>query len=216
MLRTVEIMAWVRNHFEKGYAANTRETIRRFTLHQFAAALLIVQNPDQPDRPINSPNWCYQISSAALALLRTVREPGFDQRVQSYLTEIPGLRQQYSRAREMNRIPVTLPTGGAITLSPGGQNILLKQMIEEFCSRFTPGGQVLYIGDADDKYVVLEAETLKRLGIVVQQRGKLPDLIVYLPDQNWIVLLEATSSHGPVDATRHQELSALFRDSQAA
>lgn len=45
MLRTVEIMAWIRNHFGRDYAANTRETIRRFTLHQFSDALLCSAEP---------------------------------------------------------------------------------------------------------------------------------------------------------------------------
>jgi len=44
----------------------------------------------------------------------------------------------------------------------------------------------------------------------VNHHGKLPDLVVYLPDKDWLVLLEAASSHGPVDAKRHAELKALF------
>jgi hypothetical protein len=52
MLRTVQIMEWLREHYDKDYKPNTRETVRRFTLHQFAEAALVVQNPDQPDRPI--------------------------------------------------------------------------------------------------------------------------------------------------------------------
>jgi BsuBI/PstI restriction endonuclease HTH domain len=54
-------MDWIRDHYGKNYAANSRETIRRFTLHQFAEALLVEQNPDNPDRPVNSLKWCYQI-----------------------------------------------------------------------------------------------------------------------------------------------------------
>ena len=60
-------MAWLRTHYGKDYKPNTRETIRRFTLHQFADALLVEQNPDQPDRPVNSPRWCYQIHPQASA-----------------------------------------------------------------------------------------------------------------------------------------------------
>lgn len=215
MPRTVEIMAAIRTHFGKDYAANTRETIRRFTLHQFIEAMLVVENPDQPDRPINSPNWCYQVSSRALDLLRTIEEPGFEQRLKAYLSDIPGLRAQYARARELNRIPVTLPNGDAVTLSPGGQNILLKQMIEDFCAMFTPGGMVLYVGDADEKYAVFDNAALNELGVTVEQRGKMPDLIVYMKDRNWLVLLEAASSHGPVDASRFTELSRLFGGSSA-
>lgn len=50
---TREIMNWIRDRFGQNYAANTRETIRRFTLHQFDAGGIVEQNSDQPDRPIN-------------------------------------------------------------------------------------------------------------------------------------------------------------------
>jgi type II restriction enzyme len=214
-LRTVEIMAWLRTHYGKDYKPNTRETIRRFTLHQFAAALLVEQNPDQPDRPVNSPKWCYQIHPRALSLLRGAGEAAFQQDLLEYLAEVPGLRDTYAKARDLRRIPVTLPDSSAVTLSPGGQNVLLKQMIEDFCGYFTPGGQVLYVGDADTKWAVFEHDALAALGVTVDRHGKMPDLVVYMPDKNWLVLMEAASSHGPVDATRHGELATLFGSSTA-
>ena len=53
------------------------------------------------------------------------------------------------------------------------------------------------------------------LDITVDHHGKLPDLVVYQPSKNWLFLMEAASSHGPVDAKRHDELSALFADCTA-
>jgi len=41
------------------------------------------------------------------------------------------------------------------------------------------------------------------------------DLIVYLPERNWLVLMEAAPSHGPVDEKRYGELRALFGTSSA-
>jgi len=215
-LRTVEIMEWLRTHYGKDYKPNTRETIRRGTLHQFTTALLVEENPDQPDRPVNSPKWCYQIHPRALSLLRSVGETAFQQDLREYLIDVPGLRDTYAKARDLHRIPVTLPDGSAVTLSPGGQNLLLKQMIEDFCGYFTPGGQVLYVGDADTKWAVFEQDALAALGVTVDRHGKMPDLVVYMPDKNWLVLMEAASSHGPVDATRHGELAALFGASTAS
>ncbi len=215
ILRTLEIMAWIREHYARDYKPNTRETIRRQTINQFISATLVVENPDRPDRPVNSPNWCYQITRRALELLRQRAEPGFDDEVAAYTINVPGLRAHYARVREMKRIPVTLVDGHEITLSPGGQNILLKQMVEDFCSRFTPGGTILYVGDADEKEAVFASDHLAGLGVVIPERGKMPDLIVYLPNRNWLVLMEAASSHGPVDFKRYDELSALFAGSTA-
>lgn len=215
MLGTRAIMDWIRDEYGVEYAPNSRETIRRFTLHQFADALLVQQNPDDPKRPVNSPKWCYQVHPRAMEVIRTYEEDEFGPLLDSYLADVPGLLAQYGAARELNRIPITLPDGSPITLSPGGQNVLIKQMTEDFCGYFTPGGQVVYVGDADEKWAVFEQEVLAGIGVVVDQHGKMPDLVVYLPERNWLVLMEAATSHGPVDGKRHGELTRLFVGSTA-
>jgi len=68
-LRTVELMDWLREYYGRDYKPNTRETIRRQTLHQFVDAGLVQMNPDDPDRPVNSPKNCYQIAPRAMELL---------------------------------------------------------------------------------------------------------------------------------------------------
>ena len=215
LLRTVDIMGWIRDHWATDYKPNTRETIRRQTLHQFVQAHLVVENPDQPTRPINSPKWCYQVTSEALAVIRSNGTPGFKHDLRRYLSERPGLQAVYRQERNLLKIPVMLPHGVEVVLSAGGQNTLLKAMIEEFCPRFTPGGEVLYIGDAGDKWLAFEKEALESLGVSVDDHGKMPDLVVHMEDRNWIVLLEAVTTHGPVDSKRRIELKELFGDSTA-
>lgn len=215
MLGTRAIMDFIRDEYGKAYAPNTRETVRRFTLHQFVEAQLVVQNPDEPQRPVNSPKWNYQVTAEALDVLRAYGTDAWQSATDRYLADLPGLKARYAAAREMDRIPLTLPDGSIFTLSPGGQNVLLKAMVEDFCPRFMPGGQVLYIGDAGDKWALFERETLSSLNVEVDEHGKMPDLVIYLPDRNWLVLLEAASSHGPVDSKRQAELADLFANSTA-
>src|SRR5215216_6742746 len=38
----------------------------------------------------------------------------------------------------------------------------------------------------------------------------MPDLVLYDEDRGWLFLIEAVTSNGPVDATRHDQLRALF------
>lgn len=215
MLGTRAIMDFIRDEYGKDYAPNSRETVRRFTLHQFVEAQLVVQNSDEPQRPVNSPKWNYQITAEALEVLRAYGTDSWESVVDQYLAELPGLKARYAAVREMDRIPLTLPDGSTFTLTPGGQNVLLKAMVEDFCPRFTPGGQVLYIGDAGDKWALFEREALAALNVKVNEHGKMPDLVIYLPDRNWLVLLEAASSHGPVDSKRQAELADLFAESAA-
>lgn len=108
-----------------------------------------------------------------------------------------------------------LTDGRTVTLTAGGQNVLIKAIIEDFCPRWTPGGRALYIGDAGKDDPVFDTAGFEHLDVRLDKHGKLPDLVVYLADRNWLVLLEAASSHGPVDGTRRVELAGLFSDCTA-
>jgi type II restriction enzyme len=211
MLGIRAIMDWIRDEYGFDYAANSRESVRRFTLHQFAEAHLVEQNADQPERPINSQYWNYQVTLEALTVIRLFGTPAFEPALTKYLADAPGLKAQYAAARKLNRIPIILPDGTPFTLSPGGQNVLIKQMVDEFCPQFAPGGEVVYIGDADTKWAMFDAQRFAGLGVTVDQHGKMPDLVIYLAEKDWLVLMEAASSHGPVDAKRRAELSDLFK-----
>jgi type II restriction enzyme len=209
------ILDWIRDELSFPIAENTRETYRRQTLHQFIDAGFVILNEDNPSRATNSSLNNYKISEAAIFVIRSFGTPAFDSYLANYLKDAPGLIALYRAERNLVRIPVTLPGGIEITLGAGGQNVLIKQIIDNFCEYFIPSGEVLYIGDADSKLVHFDEAKLAQLGIKVNTHGKLPDLVVYQPDKNWLFLLEAASSHGPVDSKRFGELSALFANSTA-
>jgi hypothetical protein len=210
LVKTRDIMDWIRDHYGMEYEPNTRETIRRQTLHQFLDAALVELNPDDPSRPTNSPKSVYRMAPSALDAIRTYGSHTWPDALATYLAMQPTLIQTYAAAREQNLLPVTLPDGSPVTLSAGGQNVLLKAMVEDFCARFTPGGKVVYIGDAGNKWVHFDDALLAHLGVTVNSHGAMPDLIVYMEDRNWLVLMEAASTHGPVDARRYGVLSRLF------
>lgn len=209
------IMEFVAEHYGKEWAPNTRETVRRFTLHQFEQAGLVVANPDLPGRPTNSPKYCYQIEPRALAVIRKFGTLEWDAALRRYLADARTLAQRYAQVRDMRRIPLALASGVTIRLSPGGQNALVEKIINEFCPRFTPGGKPVYVGDTDKKWAYFDADYLRSLGITVEEHGKMPDLVVHFTEKNWLVLIEAVTSHGPVNPKRLTELRSLFVGSKA-
>lgn len=209
------MMEFMAAHFDKHYAPNTRETVRRQSVHQFQAAGLILRNPDDPGRAVNSAKTTYQISGIALGLLRTYGSTAWRLELSRYRLRVEALTERWEKERRLQRIPVVLPDGAEITLSPGGQNVLIAALVQEFCPRFTPGGRVLYVGDADEKLAVFDEPGLTGLGVSIEEHGKMPDLIVHDGERDWLVLIEAVTSHGPVDAKRHDELAALFEHSTA-
>ena len=42
----------------------------------------------------------------------------------------------------------------------------------------------------------------------------MPDVVVHHVEKDWLVLIEAVTSHGPVNPKRHSELKELFRESR--
>ncbi|MBD1924548.1 restriction endonuclease [Microcoleus sp. FACHB-831] len=209
------IMEFIAQNYSKQYKPNTRETIRRQTVHQFVEAGILIANPDKPSRPPNSPKTVYQIEDNTLQLIRAYETNEWTEKLRIYLTSVETLKSRYALERQMELIPVAVALGITISLSPGGQNILIEQIINEFCSRFTPGGKLIYIGDAANKWAYFDRELLLALGVKVDAHGKMPDVVVYHVQKNWLVLIEAVTSHGPVNAKRRNELQALFNDSTA-
>ncbi len=209
------MMDFFQQHYRKKYAPNTRETVRRQTVHQFLQAALIVANPDKPSRPTNSPKAVYQIEPSVLKLLRGFGKPGWKGKLIRYLLSVDTLKKLYAREREMRRLPVKLENGQEIRLSPGGQNVLVKKIMDDFCPLFTPGGYVIYVGDTQMKWAYFDSDGLSQLGVKIEEHGKMPDVVVYCAEKNWLVLIEAVTSHGPVNPKRREELKVLFAGSTA-
>ena len=197
------------------YAPNTRETIRDDAVKFFVEEGLLLRNPDNPNRPTNSGKTVYQIESTALDLLRKIGSLDWKQSLKQYLTSREGLKHEIARKRDLARVPVTLPDGSQVALSPGGQNPLIKAVIELFCPAFAPGGAVIYIGDTENKFVHLETAGLAELGVELDSAAKIPDVIVHYTAKNWLLLIEAVTSAGPVDGKRRKELKELFTGCKA-
>jgi hypothetical protein len=119
------------------------------------------------------------------------------------------------RKLSLARLPVKGPDGEIVRLSPGEHNGLIKAVIEEFCARFVHGATVVYIGDTENKFEHLHADYLANLGVTIDAAAKMPDVVVHDTERNWLLLVEAVTSAGPVDGKRRKELKELFCRSTA-
>ena len=53
------------------------------------------------------------------------------------------------------------------------------------------------------------------LALMNLTHGKLPDVVIYMRDKNWLLLIESVTSHGPVESKRQIELARLFKGCKA-
>jgi hypothetical protein len=204
-----------RHYMEKPYAPNTRETIRRQTMHQFVDGGIALYNPDDPGRPVNSPHAVYQISPEARALIRAFGSPAWTEALETFHAQQQSLAERYAAERAMKEVPLKLRDGRELRLSPGDHSELIRQLVEVFGPRYAPGGTVLYVGDTGEKFGYFDEPALEALGVTVDSHGKMPDVVIHYTERDWLLLCEAVTSHGPVDGKRHAELKELFEASTA-
>jgi adenine-specific DNA-methyltransferase len=106
LLRIWDIMGFMRDVHGKDYAANSRETIRRQTIHQFEQARIVDRNPDDPDRPTNNGKTAYRLTEEAAEVLKAFGKRSFGHAVEEFLGQFGSLKAAYERARETHRIPL--------------------------------------------------------------------------------------------------------------
>jgi len=210
LLRTVDIMQFMRDFYDKDYKPNSRETIRRQTLHQFEQARIVDRNPDDPQRPTNSGNNCYALSTAAVSVIRSFGGSAFTGAVEKFIASHGRLVDEYARLRASQTVPLRLATGEVVRLSPGRHNTLQVAVIEQFGPRFAPGASLLYLGDTAQKHVYSNQTLLQTLRVPITEHDKLPDVVLFDHEKDWLYLIEAVTSHGPVSPKRHSELEAML------
>jgi hypothetical protein len=191
LLRIWDVMGWMKHKYGKEYAANSRETIRRQTIHQFEQARLIDRNPDDPTRPTNSGETRYQLTQDAAMVLRSFATRVFSKKCEQFLERHGTLTAAYERARNLHKVPVALLDGSQVHLSPGLHNELQRLIVEEFAPRFAQGCVLLYMGDTADKRLVVDSKTLAALNIGELNHDKLPDVVLFDQRRNWLFLIEA-------------------------
>jgi type II restriction enzyme len=212
---TKGVMAFISKNYKRRYAPNTRETFRRQVLHQFVQARIADYNPDNPHLPVNSPNAHYAISKQVLEAIKTFGTKKWQSSVATFKNDVGELKKRYLKDRDMTLIPLKFSDGKIIHLSPGKHNQVQAAIVNQFASRFAKDSMLLYLGDTAKKDLHMDHKTLKKLGIPIDRHSKLPDVVIYDPKRNWLFLIEAVTSHGPITPKRIIELEELLLNCKA-
>lgn len=108
----------------------------------------------------------------------------------------------------MKKMPVKI-NGADFTFSTGKHNQLQKAIIEEFAPRFAPNSECLYVGDTIQKDMVKNEEMLSALGFEITLHDKMPDVVLYCADKDWLYFIEAVTSVGPMEPKRIREIAEM-------
>ena len=209
------IMRFIAEYYQKHYAENSRETIRRQTLHQFVQAGIVEHNPENPQLSTNSKDNHYRLSDAALNVIRAFGTKKFKEEVKQFRKNVGSLQDKYYKSRNLLMIPIKLANGKELKFSPGKHNLVQVAIIKEFASRFAIDSELIYVGDTANKDLYIDLNALKDLEIPIDEHSKLPDIVLFDKKHDWLFLIEAVTSHGPVSPKRMMELEKLLKNCKA-
>lgn len=117
----------------------------------------------------------------------------------------------YASKKKMTMMPVKI-NGMNFRFSAGKHNELQKSILEEFAPRFAPTSECLYVGDTIEKDLVKNVEKLTKLGIEITLHDKMPDVVLYREDKDWIYFIESVTSVGPMDPKRILEIEDMTKN----
>jgi len=211
LMRIHDILEFIKTNYGKEYAENTRETIRRQTLHQFEQAGIAIRNPDDPKRPTNSPKTVYSVTNEAFEVIKRYSTPEWEKYLQKFIENKGKLIEKYRKIRTKHQISIKVEDV-ILTFSPGKHNELQVKVITDLKSRFFPHAELVYVGDAARKMLYVNENLLRDLGIPITEHDKLPDVIYYDRKRNLLILIEAVTSHGPISPKRQIELEEVLKE----
>ncbi|CAM3594103.1 BsuBI/PstI family type II restriction endonuclease [Erysipelothrix anatis] len=206
-VRIHDIIAFTRESYNVSYAENSRETIRKQALHHFRNAAIIEDN----GKATNSPNYRYRLTSESLDLVKSYGTVSWTSNLNAFLEVHTSLIDLYQSKKKMKLLPLKI-NNFDYTLSTGKHNLLQKEIIENFAPRFAPDSICLYLGDTTFKSLVKDEEKLIQLGFEITQHDKMPDVVLFREDMNWIYFVEAVTSVGPISPKRILEIEEMTKN----
>jgi hypothetical protein len=206
-IRIHDIIQFANSYYETTYAENSRETFRKQALHHFRSAALV----EDDGQATNSPNYRYRLTEETVKMLKTMQTSEWQKSLNRFLTYHDKLVDIYASKKKMTMMPVKI-NGADFNFSTGKHNELQKAIIEEFAPRFAPNSECLYVGDTIEKDLVKNVDKLMELGFEITLHDKMPDVVLYREDKNWIYFVESVTSIGPMDPKRILEITEMTQN----
>lgn len=206
-IRIHDVIQFINENYGVTYAENSRETFRKQAMHHFRNAALIEDN----GKATNSPNYRYRITSEFLNVLKSIGTKKAKLALQNFLSVHEKLIDTYASKKTMPMMPVKINNVDYV-LSPGSHNELQKAILEEFAPRFAPNSECLYVGDTTNKDLVKNVNKLSELGFEITLHDKMPDVVLYRADKNWLYFIEAVDSVGPMSPERVIDIQRMTKN----
>lgn len=206
-----QIIAAMNLHWGEAIADSSYDDIRRKDLVLPVAALVVLNSAKNPDANTNDGTRGFALNPTAATAIRAFGTAAWETELDKFLSGRQLLSEQLKRDRNLARIAVQIKDGLSLTFSPSAHNLLQKHVIENFLPIFGFGAQVLYVGDTANKSLFVDQAGLAELAFFELAHDKLPDVVAYSKNKNWLFLIEAVTTVNPISELRRRTLSLLTK-----
>ena len=207
-IRIHDVIAFINSNYIAKYAENSRETFRKQAMHHFRTAALIEDN----GKATNSPNYRYRLTDEFLKVIQETKKTKEDNSDNNALKEFLSCHERltdtYASKKTMRKMPVRINEKD-FTFSPSSHNRLQKAILEEFAPRFAPGSECLYVGDTTHRDMLKNEMKLRELGFDITLHDKMPDVVLYREDKDWLYFIETVDSVGPMSPERVRDITQM-------
>lgn len=205
ILTTRKIINYINDNFEEKISSGSYDDIRRKDLIRPVGMGLVVKSANKPDADTNDGTRGYAIDDSFADLLRSYNTPAWSETINSFKIDHEYIALFQSQ-RMTNKLQVKLADGLILNLDDGPHNRIQKAVVEELLPIFGNNATVLYIGDTSEKQMFKCSKQMLELGLNIEDRGMLPDIIAFSEEKGWLYLIEAVHSSNPLNPERCIEL----------
>lgn len=207
-LRSRDVIRWMNDFLDENVSSGSYDDIRRKDLLLPVEAGIVLKSAGKAGAATNDGTRSFALSPEVTELLQRFGTSEWNKYLESHLKSRESLAEQLRKVREHLRVPIQVDRE-VVTFGPGEHNELQKVIVEEFLPRFGHGAEVFYIGDTENKLLILKSDRLLELGFFELSHDKLPDVVAYSKSKNWLFLIEAVHSANPIDELRKRTLEQL-------
>ncbi len=205
ILRTREIITYINHNYEENISLGSYDDIRRKDLIRLVGMGLVVKSANNPNADTNDGTRGYAIESKFGELIKAYGTNEWRTAFTSFELDQEYIDQFHSK-REIKKLEVLVEAGVSLSLDKGPHNLIQKAVIEQFLPNFGYKANVLYIGDTSNKHMHEYPEKMAKLGLNIEDRGMLPDIVAFSEEKQWLYLIEAVHSSNPLNPERCIEL----------
>ncbi len=166
-LKTRDIIDILNDKYEENISSGSYDDIRRKDLKFLLLGGIILHS--NPTSARNDSTRGYVLNPFYAEFIRNIKSKissAWKSYVKKKLKNEKSVKDMLVSKRNIQKIPVKLPSGEKITFSPGEHNLLQKAIIEEFLPRYGYGCEILYVGDTADKLLLKNESKLKELNFL--------------------------------------------------